>query len=77
MTLDEYNNTKSSEEDGSNRFVSVAARYVINGDTYDVYYDSVTKIVYLSAARVYGNNLTVLLGSTGKSQTIDEFETTN
>ena len=59
----------------SNRFISTGDTYDIEWN-YTVYYDSVTKIVYLFADGANASGSTPLYNSEGKPMTIDEYNKT-
>jgi len=64
--------TTNVNKTSSNRFINTGDEYDI-GYTYRVYYDSQTKIVYLSYAGGYGGALTPMFNSEGKPMTLDEY----
>lgn len=60
----------SGNDTNTNRFVKTQDYYWLGMDCYDVYYDSVEKIVYLKS----GHEFTCLIGEDKKPVTIKEYE---
>lgn len=60
----------------SNRFVDTGDMYNINGWKYEVYYDSITNIVYLECGGGNASGITVLYGKDKQPMTIDEYNKT-
>lgn len=66
------NNVVSNSNE--NRFVQTDDKYSIGGHAYNIYYDSITEIVYLNGE--YSTDLMVLYDSDGKPMTIKEYNET-
>lgn len=65
---------KSTSTTQKNRFIDTGDSYKIFNDTYDVYYDRVTNIVYLGGYKFSSKGgISVLYNKDGKPMTIDEY----
>lgn len=71
---------KSTNSISDSRFVDTGDIYMVDDWGYRVFYDSITKIVYLSHNRNSGNgstaSLTPLIGQDKQPMTIDEYNKT-
>lgn len=59
-----------------NRFIDTGDAYNINGWNYEVYYDSITKIVDIERVGSDASGITPLIGQDKLPMTIDEYNKT-
>lgn len=64
---------KNTQATSENRFISTREDYVINGWRYEIFYDSITKIVYLECGGSQGSGITVMYNSERQPMTLDEY----
>ncbi|MBY6838742.1 hypothetical protein [Clostridium botulinum] len=64
---------KNTQATSENRFISTNDNYVISGWRYEIFYDSITKIVYIECGGSQGSGITVIYNSEGQPMTLDEY----
>lgn len=71
------NINRESNSTSDNRFVDTGDTYVVDGDSYKVFYDKITNIVYLSfnnrGVDSKSNAITILVGKDKLPMTLEEY----